>query len=352
MAAKAKIAILGASGYTGSELVRLLLRHPRVEIVLMTADRKAGQPMAEVFPQFAPFDLPDLVSIDSIDWKTAAVDLVFCALPHGTTQTVIASILKARGDIKVVDLSADFRLANPADYARWYGHEHHALDVQAEAVYGLPELHRAAIRKARLVANPGCYPTCSILPLAPLLKKKAIETDTIVVDAKSGVSGAGRAAKEGSLYCEVTEGLHAYGVAAHRHSSELDQELSIAAGKPVLATFTPHLMPMSRGMLATTYVTAKRGRTAADLHGIIAQSYAREPFVHVLPLGQTPQTRHVRGSNLIMIGLVQDRVPNRVIIVSAIDNLVKGASGQAVENMNLVLGYPETLGLEQIALFP
>lgn len=352
MATKAKIAILGASGYTGSELVRLLLRHPRVEIVLMTADRKAGQPMSEVFPQFAPFNLPSLVSIDSIDWKNADVELVFCALPHGTTQTVISGIMKARPDIRIVDLSADFRLTDPAEYARWYGHEHHALEQQKEAVYGIPELHRAAIRKTRLVANPGCYPTCAIIPLAPLLKKKAIETAGIVVDAKSGVSGAGRAAKEGSLYCEVTEGIHAYGVAGHRHSSELDQELSLAAGKAVMATFTPHLMPMSRGMLATTYVTAKRGRTAADLHEILVKAYAKEPFVHVMPLGATPQTRHVRGSNMIMIGVVQDRVPNRVIIVSALDNLVKGASGEAVQNMNLVLGYPETLGLEQIALFP
>lgn len=352
MATKAKIAILGASGYTGSELVRLLLRHPRVEIVLLTADRKAGQPMAEVFPQFAPYDLPNLVSIESIDWKAAEVDLVFCALPHGTTQTVIAAIMTKRPDIRIIDLSADFRLADPADYARWYGHEHLALDRQKEAVYGIPELHRAAIRKARLVANPGCYPTCSIIPLAPLLRKKAIDTDAIVVDAKSGVSGAGRAAKETSLFCEVTEGIHAYGVAGHRHSSELDQELSLAAGRPVVATFTPHLMPMSRGMLATIYVTAKRGRTAADLHAILSQAYAREPFVHVLPLGATPQTRHVRGSNMVMIGLVQDRVPNRVILVSAIDNLVKGASGEAVQNMNLVLGYPETMGLEQVALFP
>jgi N-acetyl-gamma-glutamyl-phosphate reductase len=352
MATKAKIAILGASGYTGSELVRLLLRHPRVEIVLMTADRKAGQPMSEVFPQFAPYDLPNLVSIESIDWKSAEVDLVFCALPHGTTQTVISGIMVKRPDIKIVDLSADFRLAEPSEYARWYGHEHHALDQQKEAVYGLPELHRAAIKKSRLIANPGCYPTCSILPLAPLLKAKAIETGDIVIDAKSGVSGAGRAAKETSLFCEVTEGIHAYGVAGHRHSSELDQELSLVAGKPVIATFTPHLMPMSRGMLATTYVTAKRGRTAADLHAIIAKAYAKEPFVHVLPVGTTPQTRHVRGSNMLLIGLVQDRVPNRVIVVSAIDNLVKGASGQAVENMNLVLGYPETLGLEQVALFP
>lgn len=352
MAAKARIAILGASGYTGAELVRMLLRHPRVEIALMTADRKAGQPMADVFPQFGPYALPKLVAMETIDWKTAPVELVFCALPHGTTQTVISTIFNARPDIKIVDLSADFRLSNPSEYARWYGHEHVAIDVQPHAIYGIPELHRAALKKTRLVANPGCFPTSVILPLAPLLKAKAIETTGIVVDSKTGVSGAGRAAKESSLYCEVTEGVHPYGVGGHRHSSEMDQELSGVAGKPVIVTFLPHLMPMSRGMLSSCYVMARRGRTAEDMHAILTKAYAREPFVHVLPLGQAPQTRHVRGSNLCFVGVANDRVPGRVLVMGAIDNLVKGASGAAVQNMNVVMGYPEAMGLDQVALFP
>lgn len=352
MATKAKVAILGASGYTGAELIRMLIRHPRVDMTVLTADRKAGLPVAEVFPQFAPYPLPNLVSMESVDWGSADVDLVFCALPHGTTQTVIATIFRKRPDVKIVDLSADFRLADPAEYARWYGHEHLAPDVQAHAVYGLPELHRAALKKTRLIANPGCFPTSAILPLAPLLKKKAIDADGIIVDAKTGVSGAGRAPKETSLYCEATEGVHAYGVGGHRHSSEMDQELTAAAGRSAVVTFIPHLMPMSRGMLSTIYVAPKRGRNAEDLHAILTAAYAREPFIHVLPVGQAPQTRHVRGSNMMMIGLVQDRTPGRVIVMGAIDNLVKGASGAAVQNMNLALGYPETLGLEQVALFP
>jgi N-acetyl-gamma-glutamyl-phosphate reductase len=352
MASKARVAILGASGYTGAELVRMLLRHPRVEMTILTADRKAGQAMADVFPQFAPYALPGLISIENIDWASAPVDLVFCALPHGTTQTVISQIFKTRPDLRIVDLSADFRLSTVSEYARWYGHDHLAPDVQTHAVYGLPELHRAALRKTRLVANPGCFPTTSILALAPLLKKKVIETAGIVVDSKTGVSGAGRAAKETSLYCEVTEGIHPYGVGGHRHSSEMDQELSAVAGKPVIVTFIPHLTPMSRGMLSTIYVTTRKGRSVEDVHAALSQAYAREPFIHVLPIGQAPQTRHVRGSNMMMIGVAADRVPGRVIIMSAIDNLVKGASGAAVQNMNVVMGYPETMGLDQVALFP
>lgn len=352
MAAKARIAILGASGYTGSELVRLLLRHPRVELTVLTADRKVGQKMADVFPQFAPFDLPTLVSIDAIDWASAPVDLIMCALPHATTQLVIKDVLAKQPDIRIVDLSADFRLSDPAAYAKWYGHEHQALELQAEAVYGLVEHYRKDIKKARLIANPGCYTTTAILPVVPLLKAKAIDPDSIVIDAKSGVTGAGRAAKEANLFTEVSEGFHAYGVGSHRHMAELDQEFSKAAGKPVVPTFTPHLLPQNRGILATIYVRLKRGKTAEDLHAILSKAYAKEGFVHVLPFGQTPQSRHVRGSNLTMIGVAKDRSPDRAIVISTLDNLVKGASGQAVQNMNLVLGFPEAMGLEQIALFP
>jgi N-acetyl-gamma-glutamyl-phosphate reductase len=351
-AAKAKIGVLGASGYTGSELVRLLLRHPHVEIALLTADRRAGQEMRAVFPQFAPFDLPRLVSIEDTDWKAAALDLAFCALPHATTQKVIGDLLTQAPNTKVVDLSADFRLHDTAAYAKWYGHEHHAPKFQKEAVYGLVEVYREQITKARLIANPGCYTSCAQLPITPLLKAKAIEPDEIVIDAKSGMTGAGRSAKEEMLFSEVSEGFHAYGVGHHRHMAELDQEFSLAAGRQVTVTFTPHLVPMNRGILSTIYVRGTRGNMAEDLHAILLKQYAKEPFVHVLPFGQTPQTRHIRGSNMTFIGVAKDRVPGRAIVISALDNLVKGASGQAVQSMNLMMGWPETTGLEQIALFP
>ena len=349
---KAKIGVLGASGYTGAELVRLLLRHPGVEIALLTADRRAGQEMRDVFPQFSPFGLPKLVSIESLDWAGTALDLVFCALPHGTTQKVIKEVLaKARG-VKVVDLSADFRLADLAAYARWYGHAHQAPELQREAVYGLVEVYRERIKGARLVANPGCYTTCAQLALIPLLAAKAIDVDEIVIDAKSGMTGAGRAAKEEMLFSEVTEGIHAYGVGHHRHMAELDQEFSLAAGGEVVVSFTPHLVPMNRGILSTIYVRGHRELRPEDLHALLSKHYMNEPFVHVLPFGTMPQTRHVRGSNLTFIGVVKDRIAGRAIIGAALDNLVKGASGQAVQNMNLMLGFPEATGLEQVALFP
>jgi len=348
---KAKIGVLGASGYTGAELLRLLIPHPRVEITLLTADRRAGKTMADVFPQFAPYALPVLTSIEGADWKPQNLDLAFCALPHGTTQTVIAALLAAAPRTKVVDLSADFRLADPAAYARWYGHAHGAPQLQKEAVYGLTEVYRAQIAKARLVANPGCYTTCAELALIPLLKAKAIDADEIVIDAKSGMTGAGRAAKEEMLFSEVSEGFHAYGVGHHRHMAELDQEFSLAAGRDVVASFTPHLVPMNRGIFSTIYIRGVKAKPE-DLHALLLKAYASEPFVHVLPFGKTPQTRHVRGSNMTFIGVAADRVEGRAIIGSALDNLTKGASGQAVQNMNVMLGYPETTGLEQVALFP
>ena len=352
MVTKAKIGVLGASGYTGSELVRMLLRHPRAEIVLLTAERSAGKAMRDVFPQFSPFELPTLVAIDGLDWAKLGLELVFCALPHATTQKVLKELLTQSPATKVVDLSADFRLADTAAYAKWYGHEHHATELQKEAVYGLSEIHRRDIKKARLVANPGCYTTCAELPLIPLIKAKAIDLDEIVIDAKSGMTGAGRAAKEAMLFSEVSEGFNAYGVGHHRHMAELDQEFSLAAGRDVVVTFTPHLVPMNRGIYSTIYVRGKRGRTPQDLHAILAEFYAKEPFVHVLPFGEVPQSRHVRGSNMTFIGVTKDRIEGRAIIVATLDNLVKGASGQAIQNMNLVMGYAETLGLEQVALFP
>jgi N-acetyl-gamma-glutamyl-phosphate reductase len=348
---KSRIGVLGASGYTGAELVRLLIRHPAVEIALLTADRRAGQEMRQVFPQFSPFDLPTLRSIENLDWAGAGLDLIFCALPHATTQKVIQQIFVVLPEIKVVDLSADFRLSDPAAYAHWYGHEHHAQALQKEAVYGLVEVYRDSIRTARLVANPGCYTTCAELPLIPLLRANAIDPDAIVIDAKSGMTGAGRAAKEEMLFSEVSEGFHAYGVGHHRHMAELDQEFSKAAGRKVIVSFTPHLVPMNRGIFSTIYVRGLKG-TPEDVHAILVKSYAKEPFVHVLPFGQMPHTRHVRGSNMTFIGVTKDRIAGRAIICSALDNLTKGASGQAVQNMNLMLGFPETMGLEQVALFP
>ena len=351
MPARAKIGVLGASGYTGAELVRLLLRHPHVEIALLTADRRAGKPMADVFPQFAPYALPALTALADVDWPALGLDLVFCALPHGTTQKVISDLLARMPAIKIVDLSADFRIADPAAYERWYGHAHAALELQKRAVYGLTEIYRAQIKSAQLVANPGCYTSCAELALIPLLGAKAIDPDEIVIDAKSGMTGAGRAAKEEMLFSEVSEGFHAYGVGQHRHMAELDQEFSKAAGRDVIVSFTPHLVPINRGILSTIYV---RGLKASppDLHGLLSKSYAQEPFVHVLPFGALPQTRHVRGSNMTFIGVAADRVARRAIIGSALDNLTKGASGQAVQNMNLMLGFAETTGLEQVALFP
>lgn len=342
-----RIAILGASGYTGAELVRLLARHPAARIVALTADRKAGQPLASVFPHLATLDLPDMVTVEQVDWS--AVDVVFCGLPHGTTQEIIAALPR---HLKVIDLSADFRLRDLDSYAQWYGHVHKAPELQGEAVYGLTELAREQVRSTRLVANPGCYPTSAQLPLIPLIEQGLIAADDIIIDAKSGASGAGRAAKEASLFCEVAEGIHPYGIASHRHAPEIEQGLSAAAGKPVIVNFTPHLMPMSRGILSTIYVRTAKGATAADLRAALAARYAAEPFARVLPDGAVPQTRHVRGSNLCLMNVFADRMPGRAIVCSVIDNLVKGASGQAIQNMNVMLGLDETSGLEQQPLFP
>lgn len=338
-----RIAILGASGYTGAELVRLIATHPRMAIRALTADRKAGQSMGEVFPHLRHLDLPRLSTIAELDLD--GIDLAFCALPHATSQEVIAALPR---DLKVVDLSADFRLRDPAVYARWYGHEHMALDLQAEAVYGLTEFYREAIRGARLVAGTGCNAATGMYAILPLLQAGVIDPDEIVIDLATGVSGAGRSPKEGMLHSEVSEGYHAYNVAKHRHLAEFDQEFSRAAGRKVEVTFAPHLLPQNRGILATIYV---RGEAGA-IHGALAQAYADEPFLVVLPLGESPATRHVRGSNFVHLGVIPDRRPGRTIVFSALDNLTKGSSGQALQNANLMLGLPETMGLMAPPLFP
>lgn len=347
---KSKTAILGASGYTGAELVRLLLTHPHIELTTLTADSKAGKPLSEVFPQFIGLNLPDLIALDKVDYT--AVDIVFCALPHATTQKVIKQAFAANPNLKIIDLSADFRISDPSEYLKWYGHEHAALELQAEAVYGLTELARDAVKGARLVANPGCYTSTSLLPLIPVVKAGLIDPQAIVIDAKSGVTGAGRSAKEANLFTEVSDGFHAYGVGNHRHMAELDQELSKAAGQAVAPRFTPHLVPMNRGIFATIYVTLAKDKTPQDIHDCLSAQYQGEQFVTVLPFGAVPQTRHVRGSNRVLIGVSNDRSSNHAIITCVLDNLVKGASGQAIQNMNVVMGWDEALGIQGMGMFP
>ena len=337
------VAILGASGYTGAELVRLIAGHGDLRIVALAADRRAGEALGAVFPHLAHLDLPVLTRIEDIDF--AGVDLAFCALPHATTQEVVAALPRT---LKVVDLSGDFRLRDAAAYAEWYGRPHAAMHLQEEAVYGLTEVYRDAIRATRLCAGTGCNAATAMYPVLPLLRAGLIDAEEIVIDLKSGVSGAGRGAKEAMLFAEVSEGFHAYNVCAHRHLAEFEQEFSKAAGRPVSPTFVAHLIPQNRGILATVYV---RG-DAATLDAALAEAYADEPFLDVLPFGATPHTRHVRGSNLCRIGVAADRRPGRAVLVSVLDNLMKGASGQALQNANLMLGLPETQGLLAAPLFP
>ena len=339
-----KIAILGASGYTGAELVRLIATHPGMEIVALSANSKAGQSMAQAFPHLRHLDLPRLVTIDQINF--ADVDLCFCALPHKTSQEVISSLPQ---DLRIVDLSADFRLRDPAAYEKWYGNPHAAPTLQKEAVYGLTEFYREEIRAARLVAGTGCNAATGQYLLRPLITARLIDLDNIILDLKCGVSGAGRSLKENLLHAELSEGYHAYAVGgAHRHLGEFDQEFSALAGRDVHIQFTPHLVPANRGILATGYVQGN----ADAIHDALHEAYEDEPFLHVLPMGETPSTRHVRGSNFCHVGVVADRVAGRAIVVAALDNLTKGSSGQALQNANLMLNENETEGLMLAPVFP
>lgn len=339
-----KIAILGASGYTGAELVRLIATHPSMEIVALGANSKAGMAMADVFPHLRHLNLPDLIKIDQIDFDN--VDLVFCGLPHATSQRVIRDLPKT---VKIVDLSADFRLRDPEEYVKWYGGQHDALEQQAEAVYGLTEFYRDEIKSARLVAGTGCNAATGQYALRPLIEAGVIDLDQIILDLKCAVSGAGRSLKENLLHAELSEGYHPYALGGtHRHLGEFDQEFSLIAGRPVKVQFTPHLIPANRGILATVYVQGD----AQVIHDTLAAAYEDEPFIQMLPFGQAPSTRHVRGSNFCHIGVTADRIEGRAIVVAALDNLTKGSSGQALQNANLMLGIEETTGLMLAPCFP
>jgi N-acetyl-gamma-glutamyl-phosphate reductase len=339
----ARVAIIGASGYTGAELVRILSDHPGFRIVALCANSKAGQPMAAVFPHLRHLDLPVMGRVEDTDFS--GLDLIFCALPHGTSQAVIRDLPRDR---RIVDLSADFRLRDMAAYRQWYGADHAAPDCQAEAVYGLTEFYRDAIRGARIVACTGCNAMAGNMATLPLLAAGVIDPDEIVISLATGVSGAGRAAKETMLHAEVSEGFAPYALGGHRHMAEFEQEMSRAAGRPVSPTFIPHLIPANRGILATVFV---RGDAAA-IHAAFAARYAAEPFVTLLPLGEGPSTRHIRGSNHVHVGVAADRRPGRAIVFTALDNLTKGSSGMAVQNANVMLGYPETQGLTFAPVFP
>lgn len=342
------VAILGASGYTGAEAARLIYNHPRLNLVALTGHSRAGQSFGSIYPHFAPLNLPDVVKWDDVDWSD--VDVAFACLPHGASQDTIAQII---GSVEtVIDLSADFRLSDPALYEKTYGRSHDHTSLLKKAVYGLTEFNRADLKGASLVACPGCYPTCSLLALLPALENELIDPTEIIIDAKSGVTGAGRKALASLSYSEITDGAHAYGVGTHRHAPEIDQILNRVIGGGVEVTFTPHLIPMNRGMIATCYVHLKTGQTVDSLRTAYIERYQDEPFVFVESEGNVPQTRHVRASNMCRIGVFPDRKSGRAIIISVIDNLTKGSSGQALQNYNVTQGWEETLGLDFPPLFP
>lgn len=344
-----KLAIVGSSGYAGGELFRILLHHPLAIVTAVTSEKSAGKPITDIFPHLA--GLADLIC-EPLDPEAIAkkADFIFLALPHVTAQEAVFQFHQLGK--KVVDLSADYRLADPALYETWYEHCHQYPDLLRNAVYGLPELHREKIKRASLIANPGCYPTGAILGLAPLLKKGIVDLQSIIIDSKSGVSGAGRSLSLAHHYPEVNEGLMAYKIGTHRHTPEIEQELSILAGRQVTVSFTPHLIPMNRGILTTIYARFSHETNAAQLHALYEEFYKHEPFVRLLPPGRFPNVRNVRGSNFCDIGVYADSRTGRAVVVTAIDNLVKGASGQAIQNMNLMMGFDETEGLKFAGLFP
>jgi N-acetyl-gamma-glutamyl-phosphate reductase len=343
-----RVGIIGVSGYTGAELSRLLVRHPKVEISVVTSRQYAGQPVSDVFPHLK--NLVDL-QCENVDVSELVdkADLFFTAVPHKTAMDLVPDLLAAGK--KVIDLSADFRIRDAKVYEQWY-QPHSAVGLLSEAVYGLPELYREQVKSSRLIANPGCYPTSIILGLVPLLKKGLIDLSTIVIDSKSGTSGAGRSALVGSLYCEVADGFRAYKVGEHRHTPEIEQELAVLSGEDLTVSFTPHLLPVSRGILSTVYGKLKESVEQEQVQEIYDEFYGAETFVRICRQGSLPATQYVKGSNYCDIGFKVDKRTGRIVVISAIDNLVKGAAGQAIQNMNLVCGYEESAGLLGVPLFP
>lgn len=346
------VGLVGVTGYTGMELARILAHHPSFELVTATSRAEAGKKLADIYPFLQGMDMGSIeISQPDPDAIAKACSLAFLAVPHGAAMDMAAELI-AR-DVKVVDLSADFRLRDSAVYAQWYGLEHRHAELIQEAVYGLPELYADAIARARLIANPGCYPTSVILGLLPLLRHDLIETDSIVADSKSGATGTGRKAATGTLFCEVSDSFRAYNLGKHRHTPEIEQELSRIAGSSLTVSFNPHLLPINRGILTTLYTrTTDATPTAESVHELYTDAYAEHEFVRVLPLGRLPETRWVRGTMYCDIGLVCDARTNRVIVVSAIDNLCRGASGQAVACANLMSDFPLSDGLAMAPLMP
>lgn len=342
-----KVAVLGATGYAGIELVRILSAHPEVKLEVLGSHSFDGQPISDVYQNFGHVLDMDCEELD-LD-KVAQCDVAFTALPHGASKDVIPSLIEK--GIKVIDLSGDFRYDDIEVYEKWYGGEHSSPELLEESVYGLCELYRDKVKDARLVGNPGCYTTCSILGAYPVLASGLGESKNIIVDAKSGVTGAGRGLALGVHFCECTENTKAYKVATHRHTSEIEQELSKAAGEEVMISFTPHLIPQKRGILSTIYVNLKKPCTTEELVNTYKEFYKNEYFVRVKDAGKLPETKHVAGSNFVDIGVVVDERLNRAVIVSAIDNLYKGAAGQAVQNMNIMFGLDEKTGISNAGFY-
>lgn len=343
-----KVGILGATGYAGIELVRILSQHPQVKIVSVVSQSFVGQNISDIYPNLRGIVDQKCEELD-VEKIANQCDVVFTALPHGASKTVIPQFVQH--GVKVIDLSGDFRYNDAAIYEKWYGTKHDNPELLDISVYGLPELHRDEIAKARLIGNPGCYTTCSILALVPLIANKLIDTRHIIIDAKSGVSGAGRGLSLDTHFCECTENIKAYKVATHRHTSEIEQELSLVAGEEIILSFTPHLIPMKRGILSTAYADLKQKYTVGELLNIYEEYYKGEFFIRIYDEGKLPETNHVAGSNFVDIGLVVDERLNRVVVVSALDNLIKGAAGQAVQNMNIMFELDEKTGLAVPGLY-